>query len=1289
MIGQSEFTFGIPGAQQNLMTGASGLAYANGLLFVADSQRVGVTAASGSSNNRVLAFDTTQIPDAHADPTFAQHPSIYCWLCGYNAVNVLGQPDFTSSNVGVSNQPTTSAGSMHNPVGVATDGQVLAISDTDNNRVLIWNTIPTAPGQPANVVLGAANFTTPGSPTATPTTMAGPQGLWIQNGKLYVADVKNYRILIWNHIPTQNNQPADMVLGQSSLTSSQNPCEPTKSNYTVTASVVCDPVSVTSDGTHLFVADLGFNRVLIWNSIPTSNNQPADVVVGQPDMASGVADNPAVCNGASLCGASLNFPRYALSDGKRLFIADGGDDRVLVFNSIPTANGATADAVLGQPDFTSDIITNQPPSIVSTTIDNTAGVDTIATPISLAWDGSNLYVSDPFNRRVLLFAPGDTSLPDNSVVNWASEIIRQEGVVSFSNAGGGIVANDTATVTIAGTAYSYTVKSGDTLDGIAQALVNAINANNGDPNATAIFAGAGTASIYLSSKGINLAFDAISLAASTSNTADIAATTSGGFLSAGTGATGAPGMLVEINSPNGGLSDQTNPVTASTNGASLPLTLGGAQVFMDGIPSPLMSVSATQIVTQIPYFFGDRNSASIYVRTTHNDGSITITNATPTYIAPANPGIFNAPGVAGQQRPWPIVGATHQAGNATAVVSIDGTAHAGDIATITIAGTNYNYTVQANDTLSSIVNGLVNAINASDPNVTAEAGGAFTRVVLTAKQAGAAGSGISIAGSASSSAQVTVTAYTSSTCCDVTPGSTISPSNPAAPGELISISAAGLGLFSDAGVQAALQAGQPYSGPVPNDVSNSVSATMNGQTAQVIFAGVPSGSYGVYQIQMIVPSGLPTNSATQLYIAQNAFVSNLVTIPIGPASESGGGVPPATGLANAQILVSPINLVFANQSLVSTSNLTQTVTVTNPGTSALGITGVQVTGANAGNFQAANSCGSSLAANSTCTVSITYTPSGSSVQSASLVISSTATVSPQRVSLTGATVSQYEIINKLSGKALDVTGASSSAGAIIDQTTAVASTSQQWKLVPVGNGYYSIMNVNSGKVLDVTLGSSANGAVIQQYDYLGSANQLWTLTPTGGGYYAIVSLNSGKVLDVTDLSTADGAVIQQWDYLGDDNQKWQLTPALPQYYAIANLNSGKVLDVTGGSSADGTLIQQWDYLGGTNQQWQLVPVDSIYYMILNRKTGKVLDVIGQSTAAGAQIQQYTYLGGTNQLWALVPVGGGNYAIVNKGSGRVLDVTDVSTSNGAVMQQYDYLGGANQQWQLAPVGTPGQ
>jgi hypothetical protein len=93
------------------------------------------------------------------------------------------------------------------------------------------------------------------------------------------------------------------------------------------------PAGVYADGERLFVADRGNHRVLIWNTLPTAN-VPPDVVIGQPDMQSNVS-------GDGL--ASMNWPSVVRSDGQRLFVADTNNNRVLVWNRIPTQNGQPAD----------------------------------------------------------------------------------------------------------------------------------------------------------------------------------------------------------------------------------------------------------------------------------------------------------------------------------------------------------------------------------------------------------------------------------------------------------------------------------------------------------------------------------------------------------------------------------------------------------------------------------------------------------------------------------------------------------------------------------------------------------------------------------------------------------------------------------------------------------------------------------------------------------------------------------------------------------------------------------
>jgi len=915
MIGQTSFS-NLQGPNQYVLGAAGGVAYANGTLWVADSNTFNAANTAGSGltpqDNRVLGFPTSSIPSPTADLTGLTNPA--CNLCTFPADLVLGQVDFNSFKAGLAQVGTSAGGSMNEPTDVATDGTRLAVADTNNNRVLLWNSIPTSNNAPPNIVLGQSNFTS-GATLSPPSASSfrGPQAVWINpDGHVFVADSQNYRVLIWNHFPTSNNQPADVVLGQANFTTgTQQACNPQikGTNYTATASELCNPASVTSDGTRVYVADLGFNRVLIWNSIPTTNGQPADVVVGQPDMTSTAPNNTGTLNGHTysfcpngaglngICQTNLNFPRFALADpvSNQLFVADGGDDRILIFSPIPTTNGAAAVAVLGQPNFTTDVVSTQASSIASTVIDNTAAVDVIPTPTALAYDGQNLYAADPTDDRVLVFTPGQTPLPSYSVLNWASEIIRQEGTVTFTvTAGGSITAGDTVTVTISGTGYTYTIVKGDTLDAIAQGVVKVINSSNsgaGDPNATATFAGAGTGSLYLASKQVNPGFDTISLAASASNTANITVGTSGTYLSSGTAATGSPGMLVEINGTNLSDASPSNPAVAALSG-TIPLTLGGAQVYMSGVATPIYRAQSNQIITQVPYSFVGQNSTSVYVRTVHTDGSTTVTNATPLYVAPANPGIFSAPATAGQVRPWPATNAYHQPGNPNAVVSVDGTIKAGDTATITIAGKAYNYTIQSSDTTYTVAQALAGMINsAPDPNVTASLGGAFSRVILTALQGGAAGTGISIKASSNSGSNIALTAYTGSTCCNVTPGSLITTSNPALPGELITVTTAGLGRLtnqqSPANTASQFQiTGQPYNGPQPNVAANSVSATMGGSTGEVINAGLPSGSYGMYGVQVIVPSNLTANNDTQLYIAQNAYISNTVTVAVGTGSSA-------------------------------------------------------------------------------------------------------------------------------------------------------------------------------------------------------------------------------------------------------------------------------------------------------------------------------------------------------------------------------------------------------------------
>jgi hypothetical protein len=851
VIGQRTFTEQAPGADQNLVGGVSGLAYANDMLFVVDSNRVGAS----PQNQRVLIFKSvsTNFPKI-TDQLFFDRP---CPLCLGSADVVLGQPDFVKTDF------TLTRTGLRTPTAVASDGRYVAVADTDNNRVLIWNNIPSSNATPADVVVGQSDFThrtIPGGNTPNSKSMRGPQGVWIQNGKLFVADTQNHRVLIWNSIPTSNGAAADVVLGQKDFNTFVEP-DLTRATADTSATNLINPVSVTSDGLRLYVADLGHNRVLIWNSIPTRNQAAADVALGQPDMSGAFANNsPKLCasNGTDSAGAAtypksclatMDFPRYALSDGQRVFIADGGNDRVLIYNHIPTNSGEAADVVIGQLG-----------GGINQASDST---DSMRTPMSLAWDGNNLYVSDSFNRRVMVYSVAEPKVPYSGVRNAASRDIFAVGTVALS---GSITENDEVTVKIKDTEYKYKIVKDDTFDKVLRALVDKINSSNdgkGDPNVLAI-PNVTTETLILTARLGGVDGNNITFSSTVSSNATIKPTTSGANLDGGRDAAKiGPGTIVSV--LGDGLSEDTESAPADQQ--NLPLTLANTQVYFDGIRASLVMVSPTEIRAQVPFEVNDRTSINAYVRNERKDGSIFVTTPVAVTIVRQNPGIFAQDG----PDPRPAI-AMHASAQASGTISIDGSIHAGDVGTITIEDRSYSYTVTADDTLATVRDHLIDQIN-QDPKVTAFAAGSFTRIRLRARVPGPEGNGIVFSGKSNDGAQLLVTPLNTSLCC--ANSGMITDDNPAVPGETVIVYATGLGL-----AQPRTEfTGQRYDGPITDPIEF-VSSLAGGKTANVLLATMQTGQVGIYEVHLELNSGLNTDPLTQLTIAQDVYVSNIVTIPV-------------------------------------------------------------------------------------------------------------------------------------------------------------------------------------------------------------------------------------------------------------------------------------------------------------------------------------------------------------------------------------------------------------------------
>ncbi|MEO3770632.1 non-reducing end alpha-L-arabinofuranosidase family hydrolase [Micromonospora sp. B9E7] len=141
------------------------------------------------------------------------------------------------------------------------------------------------------------------------------------------------------------------------------------------------------------------------------------------------------------------------------------------------------------------------------------------------------------------------------------------------------------------------------------------------------------------------------------------------------------------------------------------------------------------------------------------------------------------------------------------------------------------------------------------------------------------------------------------------------------------------------------------------------------------------------------------------------------------------------------------------------------------------------------------------------------------------------------------------------------------------------------------SAWYVLVNRNSGKALDVYNLATNDGARITQWARNNGNQQQWQFVDSGGGYYRLKSRLSSKVLDVYQRSTANGASIVQWSDNNGTNQQFRLADSDSGYVRLINRNSNKVMEVQGASTADGGNIVQYDDWNGANQQWQLVRVD--------------------------------------------------------------------------------------------------
>ena len=158
------------------------------------------------------------------------------------------------------------------------------------------------------------------------------------------------------------------------------------------------------------------------------------------------------------------------------------------------------------------------------------------------------------------------------------------------------------------------------------------------------------------------------------------------------------------------------------------------------------------------------------------------------------------------------------------------------------------------------------------------------------------------------------------------------------------------------------------------------------------------------------------------------------------------------------------------------------------------------------------------------------------------------------------------IINKLTGKALEVENSSTSEGARIQQFVRNEKAHQLWTLkftnivwqpkalkqmnpcslrfwpniLPFFQAGYLLIAKHSGLCLDVPCSRHDNFLPLRQALSNRASNQLWNFVPDKDGFNFIVNVRSGRVLDAAEGALENFGAVQLSTFKGTANQRWQL-----------------------------------------------------------------------------------------------------------------------------------------------------
>jgi len=195
---------------------------------------------------------------------------------------------------------------------------------------------------------------------------------------------------------------------------------------------------------------------------------------------------------------------------------------------------------------------------------------------------------------------------------------------------------------------------------------------------------------------------------------------------------------------------------------------------------------------------------------------------------------------------------------------------------------------------------------------------------------------------------------------------------------------------------------------------------------------------------------------------------------------------------------SPAGLTFTNTT-VGVPSAPQMIMLVNSGTAPLAIAGISVIGVNHSDFGQTNNCPASLAAGTNCTVTVTYTPSTTAAETASINVADNAAGSPQAASLTAVGVIQTPpnpVPNPASlSFSLIPVGTTESQNILITNTGTQTLNISQFAMAGPNPGDFAQTNSCSGSVNG---GTSCAVSVVFQPQAAGQRVAMMNVTTNGG-----------------------------------------------------------------------------------------------------------------------------------------------------------------------------------------------